>query len=32
MIGVCGIGMRSVVQSYRMNFKSKANLHQAGLE
>jgi len=32
MVGVCGIGMRSVVQSYRMNFQSKANPHQAGLE
>ena len=28
MVGVCGIGMRSVVQSYRMNFKSQIKTEQ----
>jgi len=28
MVGVCGIGMRSVVQSYRMNFKSQTKTAQ----
>jgi NADPH-dependent 2,4-dienoyl-CoA reductase/sulfur reductase-like enzyme len=28
MVGVCGIGMRSVVQSYRMNFKTPSKAGQ----